>query len=156
MLTGLNHITLAVSNLAKSLNFYVETLGFTPKAKWAHGAYLSLGELWLCLSVDKVSAKWAHGAYLSLGELWLCLSVDKVSVGDDYTHYAFSIPTEEFDVFVERLRSSGVTEWKTNKSEGKSVYFLDPDGHRLEIHDGDLESRLRACRTQPYEGMEFF
>ncbi|WP_426505481.1 fosfomycin resistance glutathione transferase [Serratia proteamaculans] len=132
MLTGLNHITLAVSNLAKSLNFYVETLGFTPKAKWA------------------------HGAYLSLGELWLCLSVDKASVGDDYTHYAFSIPTEEFDVFVERLRSSGVTEWKTNKSEGKSVYFLDPDGHRLEIHDGDLESRLRACRTQPYEGMEFF
>jgi glutathione S-transferase len=132
MLTGLNHITLAVSNVANSLNFYVETLGFTPKAKWA------------------------HGAYLSLGELWLCLSVDKVSVDDDYTHYAFSIPTEEFDVFVDRLRSSGVTEWKTNKSEGKSVYFLDPDGHRLEIHDGDLESRLRACRTQPYEGMEFF
>jgi glutathione S-transferase len=132
MLTGLNHITLAVSNVANSLNFYVETLGFTPKAKWA------------------------HGAYLSLGELWLCLSVDKVFVGDDYTHYAFSIPTEEFDVFVERLRLSDVTEWKTNKSEGKSVYFLDPDGHRLEIHDGDLESRLRACRIQPYEGMEFF
>lgn len=132
MLTGINHITLAVSNVANSLNFYVETLGFTPKAKWA------------------------HGAYLSLGELWLCLSVDKVSVGDDYTHYAFSIPTEEFDVFVERLRASGVTEWKTNKSGGKSVYFLDPDGHRLEIHDGDLESRIRACRTQPYEGMEFF
>lgn len=132
MLSGLNHITLAVSNVANSLNFYVETLGFTLKAKWA------------------------HGAYLSLGDLWLCLSGDKVSVSDDYTHYAFSIPTEEFDVFVERLRSSGVTEWKTNKSEGKSVYFLDPDGHRLEIHDGDLESRLRACRIQPYEGMEFF
>jgi glutathione S-transferase len=99
MLTGLNHITLAVSNVAKSLNFYAETLGFTPKAKWD------------------------HGAYLSLGELWLCLSVDKVCIGDDYTHYAFSIPSEEFDVFVERLRSSGITEWKTNKSEGKSVYF---------------------------------
>ncbi|MDW5498950.1 VOC family protein [Pseudomonas lundensis] len=132
MLTGLNHITLAVSNVANSLNFYVETLGFTPKAKWA------------------------HGAYLSLGELWLCLSVDTVSVGGDYTHYAFSIPTEEFDVFIERLRSSGVPEWKTNKSEGKSVYFLDPDGHRLEIHDGDLESRIRSCLTKPYEGMEFF
>lgn len=51
MLTGLNHLTLAVSNLASSLNFYTQTLGFIPKAAWDHGAYLSLGELWLCLSV---------------------------------------------------------------------------------------------------------
>lgn len=132
MLTGLNHITLAVSNVSQSLNFYADTLGFTPKAKWD------------------------HGAYLSLGEFWLCLSADTVSVGDDYTHYAFSIPAEKFDVYVERLRSTGVTEWKINKSEGKSVYFLDPDGHRLEIHDGDLESRISTCLTQPYEGMVFF
>ncbi|MGO4611810.1 VOC family protein, partial [Variovorax sp. 2RAF20] len=47
MLTGLNHLTLAVSNLARSLNFYTETRGFIPKAAWDHGAYLSLGELWL-------------------------------------------------------------------------------------------------------------
>lgn len=93
-MTGLKHITLAVSNVAKSLNFYVGTLGFTLKAKWD------------------------YGAYLSLGELWLCLSVDTVSISDDYTHYAFSIPTEEFDVFVEQLRSSDIKEWKTNKSEG--------------------------------------
>lgn len=43
MLTGLNHLTLAVSNLASSLNFYTQTLGFIPKAAWDHGAYLSLG-----------------------------------------------------------------------------------------------------------------
>ncbi|WHQ76781.1 fosfomycin resistance glutathione transferase [Pantoea sp. Lij88] len=132
MLTGLNHITLAVSNLASSLSFYTGTLGFIPKAAWDHGAYLSLGELWLCLSVDTVSA------------------------GNDYTHYAFTIAGDEFEVFVERLRAAGVTEWKRNKSEGKSFYFLDPDGHKLEIHDGDLESRIRACLTQPYQGMTFF
>lgn len=50
MLTGLNHIILAVSDLTNSLNFYTETLGFTPKAKWDHGAYLALGDLWLCLN----------------------------------------------------------------------------------------------------------
>lgn len=55
MLTGLNHITIAVSDISKSLNFYVEILGFTLKAKWDNGAYLILGELWLCLSVDTVS-----------------------------------------------------------------------------------------------------
>ncbi|ORM72629.1 glutathione transferase [Pantoea deleyi] len=132
MLTGLNHVTLAVSHLPKSLAFYVEMLGFTLKAKWN------------------------HGAYLLLGDFWLCLSLDKVSVGDDYTHYAFTISPENFDSFAERLRASGVTEWKTNKSEGKSLYFLDPDGHRLEIHDGDIQSRLTACLNQPYAGMEFF
>ena len=132
MLNGLNHITLAVSDVSRSFAFYVNTLGFTPKAKWAHGAYLSLGNLWLCLSADTVASK------------------------DDYTHYAFSIQDDDFDVFVDNLRALGVTEWKINKSEGRSFYFLDPDGHKLEIHDGDLTSRLNACMKSPYEGMAFF
>lgn len=132
MLNGLNHITIAVSDVAKSFDFYVNTLGFTPKAKWARGAYLSLGELWLCLSADNVLS------------------------GGDYTHYAFSIRSDEFDEFAARLRTTGVTEWKINKSEGKSVYFLDPDGHKLEIHDGDLNSRLLACKAHPYDEMTFF
>ncbi|WP_409365279.1 VOC family protein [Citrobacter portucalensis] len=46
MLTGLNHITIAMNDISRSFNFYVETLGFTPKAKWASGAYLCLGDLW--------------------------------------------------------------------------------------------------------------
>ncbi|KGT89108.1 fosfomycin resistance glutathione transferase [Pantoea sp. Al-1710] len=132
MLTGLNHITLAVSNVSASFTFYVETLGFTPRAQWK------------------------NGAYLSIGELWLCLSLDAVFIGKDYTHYAFSIEDEVFEAFAERLKASGVKEWKVNKSEGKSLYFLDPDGHKLELHAGDLESRLNACRAQPYEEMKFY
>lgn len=132
MLTGLNHITLAVSNVSESFTFYVETLGFTPRAQWK------------------------NGAYLSIGELWLCLSLDAVSIGKDYTHYAFSIEDEVFEAFAERLKASGVKEWKVNKSEGKSLYFLDPDGHKLELHAGSLESRLKACRAQPYEEMKFY
>lgn len=132
MLTGLNHITLAVSDVSASFNFYVETLGFTPRAQWK------------------------NGAYLSLGELWLCLSLDTLSIGKDYTHYAFSIEDEVFDAFAERLKSAGVIEWKVNKSEGKSLYFLDPGGHKLELHAGDLDSRLNACRAQPYDEMTFY
>ncbi|HBP6801995.1 LysR family transcriptional regulator [Pseudomonas aeruginosa] len=45
--------------------------------------------------------------------------------------------------------------WKQNRSEGDSFYFLDPDGHRLEAHVGDLRSRLAACRQAPYAGMRF-
>lgn len=132
MLNGLNHITIAVSDISKSFNFYVNLLGFIPKAKWASGAYLSSGNLWLCLSADAVASH------------------------EDYTHYAFSIRSEDFDAFATHLKSAGVTEWKTNKSEGKSIYFLDPDGYKLEIHDGDLDSRLKDCMKHPYEKMEFF
>ncbi|AVV39777.1 fosfomycin resistance glutathione transferase [Pantoea vagans] len=132
MLTGLNHITIAVNDISRSFDFYVETLGFTPKARWASGAYLCLGDLWLCLSADEVSPR------------------------QDYTHYAFSIRSKDFDVFANHLKSFGIKEWKSNKSEGKSIYFLDPDGHKLEIHDGDLNSRLSACLKHPYKDMVFF
>lgn len=74
----------------------------------------------------------------------------------DYTHYAFSIEAGHFVAFVQRLRAAGVREWRDNRSEGASFYFLDPDGHQLEAHVGDLASRLRACRQQPYAGMTIF
>ncbi|OMQ24426.1 fosfomycin resistance glutathione transferase [Serratia oryzae] len=135
MLSGLNHLTLAVSDLDRSFAFYIDLLGFSPKARWAQGAYLTLGELWLCLSLDDA-----------------CSGLSR----RDYTHYAFSVAPANFAAFAARLRSNGVEEWKTNRSEGESVYFLDPDRHALEIHCGDLASRLAVCREKPYAGMVFY
>jgi catechol 2,3-dioxygenase-like lactoylglutathione lyase family enzyme len=135
MLSGLNHLTLAVNDLDRSFAFYVDMLGFSPKARWAQGAYLTLGELWLCLSLDGARVEQPR---------------------HDYTHYAFSIAPEDFAAFAARLRANKVEEWKSNRSEGESLYFLDPDRHALEIHCGDLTSRLAACREKPYAGMVFY
>lgn len=135
MLLGLNHLTLAVSDVARSFHFYVDILGFTPKARWQHGAYLALGELWLCLSLDNSRQE---------------------QLNRDYTHYAFSIADENFAILAARLRANGINEWKNNRSEGESLYFTDPDQHALEIHCGDLTSRLAACREKPYPGMVFY
>ena len=101
------------------------------------------------------------GAYLSCGDLWLCLSLDpqrRVTPPEesDYTHYAFSISEADFASFAARLEAAGVAIWKLNRSEGASHYFLDPDGHKLELHVGSLAQRLAACREQPYKGMVFF
>lgn len=52
MLTGLNHLTLAVRDLQRSLAFYRDVLQLDVEATWDNGAYLSLPGLWLCLSED--------------------------------------------------------------------------------------------------------
>ena len=137
MLKGLNHITLAVSNLQTSINFYQKFLGLKLHAKWNSGAYLECDDLWLCLSLDDsrsfVTAKMS-----------------------DYTHYAFSIDEKFFEQFQSTLKSANISFWKENISEGKSCYFFDPDGHKLEAHVGGLEERLKACKQMPYDDMVFF
>jgi catechol 2,3-dioxygenase-like lactoylglutathione lyase family enzyme len=135
MLTGLNHLTLAVHDLQRSVAFYRDLLAFRLAAQWNAGAYLELGELWLCLTLD---------------------ASDRPGATQGYTHYALSIAQPEFDTFCASLRASGMVEWQRNRSEGDSFYFLDPDGHQLEAHVGTLASRLEKCRRNPYEGMVFF
>jgi catechol 2,3-dioxygenase-like lactoylglutathione lyase family enzyme len=135
MLTGLNHLTLAVSDLNRSLMFYRDVLQLRVEATWDAGAYLSLSGLWLCLSLDPLR---------------------KSEPNPDYTHYAFSLSAADFPLFVQRLKSANVAQWRDNRSEGASFYFLDRDGHKLEVHVGDLASRLAACRQKPYAGMRFY
>ena len=138
MLSGLNHITLATRDLQKSLDFYVTLLGFQLRAKWNGGAYLSLGELWFCLACESGKA--------IIGEQGFSAR--------DYSHIAFSIAAEDFSGFSSLLLAKDVKQWKENKSEGASLYILDPDGHQLEIHVGSLHSRLKSLDESRYPGLE--
>jgi transaldolase len=79
-----------------------------------------------------------------------------LAVGDLERSFAFGIAQDDFAAFRTRLLASGAVEWRRNRSEGDSFYFLDPDGHRLEAHVGSLSSRLARCREMPYAGMRFF
>jgi catechol 2,3-dioxygenase-like lactoylglutathione lyase family enzyme len=131
---GLNHLTLSVRDLERSFAFYCDVLGLRPLARWKTGAYLLAGsETWVCLTLD---------------------SATRTEALPEYTHVAFSV--SELASVAERLRAAGAIEWKDNSSEGDSLYFLDHDGHKLELHVGDWHSRLAACRERPYEDMVFF
>ncbi|MDR5858380.1 fosfomycin resistance glutathione transferase [Halomonas eurihalina] len=129
MISGINHITIAVSDLERSLQFYRDVLNFSAHVRWNEGAYLSVGNLWFCLSCDEPCPK------------------------SDYTHIAFDVSSTEFEVYASRIVSLGVEVWKKNKSEGQSLYILDPDGHKLELHVGSLESRLEELKRKPYDGL---
>ncbi|MCF6231598.1 MAG: VOC family protein [Rhodobacteraceae bacterium] len=122
---GLNHITLATTNLPRAVSFYTGALGLGLEHQWDKGAYLCAQDLWLCLSLD-----------------------DHVTRATDYTHIAFDVAPEEFAATCARVTAHGAQQWKENRSEGDSFYFTDPDGHRLELHVGDLASRLAYISRQ--------
>ena len=129
--SGVNHVTLAVTDLDRSVAFYRDRLGARPRCLWSRGAYVELGALWLCLE-----------------------KTGDVTPRDDDSHIAFTVAAEDFDVAVARLGDAAL--WKENRSEGRSLYFLDPDGHKLELHVGGLAERLAHFRTRQPEGMRFF
>jgi catechol 2,3-dioxygenase-like lactoylglutathione lyase family enzyme len=124
--TGLNHVTLAVRDVGHSIAFYRDLLGCTLRAHWPDGAYLEAGSLWLCLSRDDKTREGPH---------------------PDYTHLAFSVAREDFAMLSGRIGAVAAI-WKEDSSEGESLYFLDPDGHRLELHVGSLQSRLEHYRKR--------
>jgi catechol 2,3-dioxygenase-like lactoylglutathione lyase family enzyme len=135
VISGINHITLSVRNLETSFNFYTNVLGLRPVARWYKGAYLEAGSNWICLTVDlDVRSK--------------CLP--------EYTHTAFTITRDDFSTLVDRLRQIGTTVWQENRSPGESHYFLDPDGHKLEIHTSTLADRMIAMKQNPPRDLILF
>lgn len=135
MIRGINHVTFSVRDLERSLRFYRDALGFRPLCLWPEGAYLQAGSLWVALIQDAET----RGGPLP-----------------EYSHVAFDVAPESFDSVARRIREAGARLFKENASEGASLYFLDPDGHKLEVHASDLEERLRTARADPWEGLQFF
>lgn len=133
MIPCLNHITLAVTDLEKSFSFYQDLLGFNPVVKWDRGAYFLVGDY-----VEKISNS----------ELWFCLNVDeKRQPNNCYTHYAFTVLKKDFNVMRKKLLDAEVISFQENTSPGDSFYFLDPDGHKLELHVGKIQDRLAAKKV---------
>jgi catechol 2,3-dioxygenase-like lactoylglutathione lyase family enzyme len=132
MLKGINHFTFSVRDLDEAYEFYVENLGFKPVARYEQALYLELKGLWFCFF-------WQPGR--------------KKSDSFDYTHIAFSVSESQFAQVKQKLEKAGVEIWQDNISEGMSFYFLDPNGHKMEMHVGDLKSRLEYLKKNEKEGL---
>ena len=135
MITGINHVTLSIKDVQESFDFYVNVLGFKPVAKWSTGTYLLAGDVWIALTLDP---------HLRIAML------------PEYTHIAFSVALENFEALSIKIKNSKAKIWQENRTEGASLYFVDPNGHKLEIHASDLTARLENLKTHPWEKIEFF
>lgn len=135
MIDGVNHITLAVRDIEIAFNFYKEILKLQPLCKWDKGAYFLAGNFWFCLNLDQ----------------------NRIP-NQCYTHYAFNLCEEDFETVSKRIIDSGVEVFKENTSPGKSLYFLDPDSHKLEIHVGDWQTRvaIKKANLGNWNNVEWF
>lgn len=135
MIIGMSHITLAVKDIGKSFYFYRDVLGLKPLCLWDRGAYFLVGDFWFCLNVD-----------------------EKRQPNPCYTHYAFSVSPDEFITMSRRIIDSGAVVFKDNTSPGDSLYFLDPNQHKLELHVSDWKTRIDAKKADPgaWKNIEWF
>lgn len=124
---GINHITIAVSDLDCSLDFYTRTLGARLVHQGRTDAYIEWGTIWLCLLQCKDSK-------------------DNPSQSMGVDHVAFTVLEEEFDEAVAVLMESNVTVVRgpIERGGGKCINFLDPDGTQLELNTGSLDVRMKV------------
>ncbi|WP_248548467.1 MULTISPECIES: VOC family protein [Paenibacillus] len=127
---GFNHVTVNVSDLANSLNFYTGILGLQLVHRGKTDAYLEWGSAWICL-LEKPD-------YMAIA--------DK-GVGVD--HIAFSIAEEHFEEAVQGLQTQNVPiiRGPIKRGIGWTVNFLDPDGIQLELHTSNLRERMSVWNT---------
>ncbi|HCU6011389.1 TPA: VOC family protein [Legionella pneumophila] len=134
MITGINHINISVKDIECSFKFYKDVLGFKPLCKSEGSAYFLSGH------PDEP------------GGLWFSLDLDRNRLRKPSpcnTHFAFSVDDQEFDSLSQRIIESRAKIFKDNTSIGKSLYFLDPDDHKLEIHVGNWQARISAKKVNP-------
>ncbi|MEB8072235.1 FosB/FosD family fosfomycin resistance bacillithiol transferase [Mammaliicoccus sciuri] len=134
MIRSINHICYSVSNLNESIYFYKDILC---------GDLLLIGET---------------TAYFDIGGLWVALNEEKDiprnEIQYSYTHTAFTIDESEYNSWYRWLNKNivNILEGRTRDvRDKKSIYFIDPDGHKLELHTGTLENRMNYYKdTKPH------
>lgn len=122
---GLNHLLFSVSDLEQSVKFYQDVFDAKLLVKGKSTVYFDLNGMWLALNLEE--------------------NIPRHEIHQSYTHIAFSIEETDFDAVLNKLKKLDVNILlgrSRHEKDKKSIYFTDPDGHKLEFHTGSLQDRI--------------
>ncbi|MGV3112470.1 FosB/FosD family fosfomycin resistance bacillithiol transferase [Staphylococcus pettenkoferi] len=138
MIKSINHVTYSVSDLKNFVDFYKNILKAKILLEGKNTAYFTVGGVWLALNEES--------------------DIPRNEIQYSYTHIAFSIDEREFDGWYKWLKENNVNILNGRQRDvrdKKSIYFTDPDGHKLELHTGTLEDRLKYYKEEK-KHMKFY
>jgi glyoxylase I family protein len=125
---GVDHVAISVKDLEVSRKFYEDVLGLkvSPREYQKPGVEYFLDCGTSLIGLIQGDPK---------GDKHL---LQDAGLGGN--HFSFRVETKEFDKAAEEIRSRGITVTYEKKRERSwSLYFLDPDGNKLEITAWPLE-----------------
>ncbi|WP_436878033.1 FosB/FosD family fosfomycin resistance bacillithiol transferase [Mammaliicoccus sciuri] len=131
MIQSINHVTYSVSDIKKSVSFYKDILKAKIIVESDKTVYFTLGGLWLALNEEK--------------------DIPRNEIQYSYTHMAFTIDESEFEEWYKWLKANNINILKGRNRDVRdkqSIYFTDPDGHKLELHTGTLQDRLKYYKEE--------
>lgn len=140
----IGHLVIKVRNLDRSLDFYVNTLGLKVMNRSDMGG----------VNVAFLSSGGRDHHELGLVEVGPdAPAPDPRSIG--LVHFAFRMNSDEDLVAAYReLKAAGVPiSFTVNHGVADGVYFLDPDGHELEIYADNPLSEVEQMEN-PYAGID--
>lgn len=111
----MEHVHLAVADLARSVAWYESVFGF--RVRWSDGTTAHVGTDRFYVAVTE------HPG--------ISPALDSSSTAR-IAHFAFTTP--DLEAFIDRLREAGVHPYADAKrAEGDAVYLRDPDGNAIEV-----------------------
>jgi catechol 2,3-dioxygenase-like lactoylglutathione lyase family enzyme len=112
---GLDHVAIAVADLDRAEEFYRDVLG-----------------------LERVHEEWDPPRVVASGGSGMALFPagmfnDEVVGAPGILHFAFRVDREAFEAAQSELSERGIEYRFSDHGAAHSVYFSDPDGHRLEL-----------------------
>ena len=131
-LQGIDHVALAVRDVARSAEWYIDVLGFERRlpGMWNDvPVFVGKGTTALALFAAKAGAE------------------QEKSGGIRMLHLAFRASRDQFLQAQRDLEERGIAFQFEDHEISHSIYFEDPDGHELEITTYELERTRQRNRV---------
>jgi catechol 2,3-dioxygenase-like lactoylglutathione lyase family enzyme len=125
-LEGIDHVAMSVHDVERSAQWYIEILGFEHRHKGVWDGvptFIGKGKTAIALFPAKSNARPASS---SSGEIRML-------------HLAFRTDRKNFLAAQEELKRRGIKFEFDDHGISHSIYFRDPDGHKLEITTYELK-----------------